>query len=160
MRPIVILLLLAGCASQPPSAPKPRPQAFDGIPQRSVAITESALIAPRPLYLTWDAPPDITEWKVYTGANRNNWTTNWIVTTNRVPYVEGKSYGVSALGYGEESALAYWPSNKVVAFDVEVADNLTGQFVGIFTWMTWTNVPDKGQPSKYLRLKERLVRWE
>ena len=153
MKSILVALLLVGCASQP----KTRPQAFESVPQRSVAIRESVVIAPKPLFLTWDSPADITEWKVYTGPSRDNWTNNLVVATNRIPFAPGRIYGVTALGYGAESAPAYWPSNRVADLVLVAEDITTGAKLETL-WMRYTNAPEgKG---KLLRLREDFVRWE
>lgn len=119
-----------------------------------------SLVVPAPQLLRWySLDPAVVEWRVYAGPSRHNWTTNFIVSVREVEMIPGLHYGVASIAYGDESFPAYWPSNRVVALDVEVTDTLRNQFVGTFTWLTWTNAPGDA-PSKYLRLKERLIRWE
>ena len=116
-----------------------------------------SVVPPSTQYLAWDS--DYTEWKVYVGRSRNLWTRNFLTYNKLVPYDPAKFYGVaSVISTGEESNLAYWPSNRVVNIVVEVSDNPSGNFVGTFTWMTYPN-KILGQ-KKFMRLNEQFVRWE
>lgn len=164
-RLLPILLLAVFCASckteiqQVKIQRAPVPVALSDIPKRSVArAVQSPLsvVPPSTQYLAWDS--DYTEWKVYVGTNRNKWTTNFLTFNKSVPYDPAKFYGVASMVGGTESNLAYWPSNRIVNIVVEVSDNPSGNFVGSFTWMTYTN-KILGQ-KKFMRLNEQFVRWE
>lgn len=62
-------------------------------------------------FLTWDSTAP--RFNVYRGASRSS-LTNWVtLTTNSFPIQDGVTYGVTALGGGTESIIAYWPSNRI-----------------------------------------------
>lgn len=154
------LLLLTVAVESFAQVMSPRAASQQPAAVQKVSLNLPALVVPsKTQLLIWDAPAEVLEWRVFIGASRNNWSTNFVVNTRSVPITSGQHYGVSNIAFGSESEPAYWPSNRVVALDVEVTDTLRNQFVGSFTWLTWTNAPGDA-PSKYLRLKERLLRWE
>ena len=152
-RLLPILLLVCLCANAQVMSPRAASQVTT---KSGLTLPATIVVPPSTQYLSWDS--DYTEWKVYVGTNRNKWTTNFLTYNKSVPYDPAKFYGVASVVGGTESNLAYWPSNRIVNIVVEVSDNPSGNFVGSFTWMTYTN-KILGQ-KKFMRLNEQFVRWE
>jgi hypothetical protein len=78
------------------------------------AAQSAAAAAVKPFVLTWDAEPGITNWTVYSGTARNQWTATNTITTNVLEITDRtKAYGITALFLGAPSVVAYWPSNRL-----------------------------------------------
>jgi hypothetical protein len=80
----------------------------------SAAKSTAAAIPVKPFVLTWDAEPGISNWTVYSGPARNQWTATNTIGTNVLAITDKtKAYGITAVFLGAPSVVAYWPSNRL-----------------------------------------------
>jgi hypothetical protein len=147
---LVLAFWLGGCAS--PQTPNPIPQT------PKLPFFESAAMAPLPVliaheaqatapiqWLMWDGTPPF---EVRTGPARGQYTNTINVTSNAVVYTPGLAYEVSNV-----AGLAYWPSNRIEQWVLEVTDNLTG-WRDELVWRVYTNSPVENR--MFLRLRQEL----
>jgi hypothetical protein len=144
----VLFLLCALCVSV--ASAQPRGSALL-LPSKLV----SAVRTNTSRTLVWDSLEP--QFNVYRGAKRSSLVKVATVSTNGYPYTNGLVYAVSAVNFaGVESALAYYPSNRVGALQWETSTNLsTWTFGG--TLETFTNTP--ARPRMYLRVVDRTTGW-
>jgi hypothetical protein len=126
----------------------------------SAAKSSAAAIPVKPFLLTWDVEPGVTNWTVYSGTARNQWTATNTITTNVLEITDRtKAYGITAMFLGAPSVVAYWPSNRIERLVNEVYEYPGGPKVGEQVWMIYTNTLP-GSARKFQRLRQELIGWQ
>lgn len=106
-------------------------------------------------WLVWDSPE--SRFAIRTGTNLASLVKRATITTNAYPYTNGVVYGISAINSaGVESALAYWPSNRIGALVEQISTNLV-TWTDERTVETFTNRP--ARPQMFLRWVDRTTGW-
>lgn len=96
------------------NVPSPKQSAVPVPAATSSAAKSTAAPAVKPFVLTWDAEPGVTNWTVYSGPARNQWTATNTIATNVLAITDRtKAYGITAMFLGAPSVVAYWPSNRL-----------------------------------------------
>jgi hypothetical protein len=93
----------------------PKQSSLPPMPVATASAAKSTAAAPvKPFVLTWDVEPGVTNWTVYSGPARNQWTATNMISTNVLAITDKtKAYGITAMLLGAPSVVAYWPSNRL-----------------------------------------------